>query len=184
METVFIPAPLQDMEWDIVEAQWKFVPDDTNTLWGGGFFIEKIDVALKGAFQDSATEPYRTMNSWYSKNKTVIDGNGVGPAGQVSSWAIIVNIITIPNTNSGTAPKGMLGWGLLNPPSIVSTFTTAASGWTPNACAIDAVSTTYNACLPVNFDQMTANQDLGPVTGTAMTHVIGDGVRLWASGAD
>lgn len=99
-----------------------------------------------------------------------------------------MTVTTSENTVATTAPKALQGWGYFYPPSIKSSFTTPASGFTPNTCAtagaIDVVSTAYSVCLPVGFDKLTTKSDLAGVSGTSASHVIGARVAMWAVGTD
>ena len=128
------------------------------------------------------------MNYWYKRNYLPLLQQELSDVTQVSSWAIVVTITTKFNTAGENGPKPLLGWGYFKPPSIQSTFTTPVSGFTPNACAtagaIDALNRSYDVCMPITFDLLTKKEDLKGVTGTNVSHAVGSGPAMWASGSN
>ena len=65
-------------------------------------WISSVKVALVGQ-SDSAKEPAKTMNSWYSTNTSAITANSLTTELKVSSWALIVDVATKAAATTGTA---------------------------------------------------------------------------------
>jgi len=64
-------------------------------------WISSVKVALVGQ-SDSAKEPAKTMNSWYSTNTSAITANSLTTELKVSSWALIVDVATKALTANAT----------------------------------------------------------------------------------
>lgn len=80
------------------------------------YWVEEIDIILSGG--DLKTEPYATMNKWYTDNKRALLASGIADEVEIGSWAVIVDVHTRKNTESGDANQGAgsKGWGYIHPP--------------------------------------------------------------------
>lgn len=97
--TAKIPdSGLLDFEFTITDPSYAWTPTATNynrfnfndntPVW-----TESVSITLQGA-ADSNSEPYTTMNWWFSLNAGTISANGFTNAEtfKVSSWAIVVDV--------------------------------------------------------------------------------------------
>jgi len=180
--------------WDDFSATWSWTPGAKNSLegdvWAAGF-LEKVEVMLAGAKADASTEPYKTMNTWYSTNKAAIDAANLAGAVQVASWAIVVKVTTSKNELFATGkPKGLSGWGYVYPPSIKVTYTTATTADSSNiatACTREDVYTTGTfptICIPSNWTAFTTGTELNGVTGSGKSHIFNSNAGVFPAWID
>lgn len=60
--------------------------------------VKSINAYLVGQAEASqASEPYKTMNDWYTNNLNSIEKHHLKQAAQVSSWAMVLDIVTLKN---------------------------------------------------------------------------------------
>ena len=85
-----------------VETPSAWTTTNSNFSSQSPTWITSVKVALVGQ-SDSAKEPAKTMNSWYSTNTSAITANSLTTELKVSSWALIVDVATKALTANATA---------------------------------------------------------------------------------
>jgi hypothetical protein len=133
-------------------------------------WITSVKVALVGQ-SDSAKEPAKTMNSWYSTNTSAITANSLTTELKVSSWALIVDVATKALTANATA---------------LSAYNQATNKDANGNCLQNAAGTpAANSGLPVvgNFgDSWAVAINLPTTSGAKQPDVIRSGSQVSAVG--
>jgi len=133
-------------------------------------WVTGVDIALAGG--DLKTEPFQTMDTWYTKNAKAIasasalsGSKSTAEALQVGPFAIVVTAKTVKNakvtSSSSYVPPGAVGWGYIHPPAIQVTVAGIGSGNTldgPNPLSV---------CMPVNWDKWSSQSGTAVTTKTA-----------------
>ena len=127
-------------------------------------------MALAGATKDTRIEPYKTMNSWYDKEKIHLDAASLSAETEYASWAIVVTVFTNENLiYTKKRPVALKGWGYFFPPSAMSTIPAAGAG-VGNGFQDNPENVEKYACLPINWDKWTSDRAF-TATRTDSTHI-------------